>query len=77
MAALGKLRVAPWPFAGPAWIREGDELHLLHRWRHLGTVSNDADMQDLLQAALPPFDQDSYRILLKVRDRMAPLAGGG
>jgi hypothetical protein len=34
-------------------------------------------MQDLLQAALPPFDQDSYRILLKVRDRMAPLAGGG
>ena len=77
MAALGKLRVAPWPFTGPAWLREGDELHLLHRWRHLGTVSNDADMQDLLQAALPPFDQDSYRILLKVRDRMAPLAGGG
>jgi hypothetical protein len=25
---------------------------------------------------LPPFDQDSYRILLKFRDRMMPIAAG-
>ncbi|MBI5108144.1 MAG: ethanolamine utilization protein [Rhodocyclales bacterium] len=75
MAALGKLRVAPWPFAGPAWIREGDDLHLIDRWRHLGTIVGEADMQDLLDAALPVFDQDNYRILLKARDRLTPLAG--
>ena len=76
MAALGKLRLAPWPFAGPAWIREGNDLHLIDRWRHLGTVGNDADLQELLDAAPPPFDQDSYRILLKFRDRLTPLAAG-
>jgi DNA polymerase-3 subunit epsilon len=76
MAALGELRMAPWPFAGPAWIREGDDVHLVDRWRHLGTVGDDADMRDLLDAALPPFDQDSYRILLKFRDRLVPLAAG-
>ena len=76
MAALGKLRMAPWPFAGPAWIREGEDVHLVDRWRYLGTVGNDADMRDLLDAALPPFDQDSYRILLKFRDRLVPLAAG-
>ena len=76
MAALGKLRLAPWPFAGPAWIREGNDLHLIDRWRHLGTVGNDADLQDLLDAAPPPFDQDSYRILLKFRARMMPIAAG-
>ena len=76
MAALGKLRLAPWPFAGPAWIREGNDLHLIDRWRHLGTVGNDADLQDLLDATPPPFDQDSYRILLKFRDRMMPIAAG-
>ena len=74
MAALGKLRVEPWPFAGPACIREGDDLHLIDRWRHLGTVSADADMHDLPDAALPVFDQDNYRLLLKARERLAPLA---
>ncbi len=76
MAALGKLRVAPWPFAGPAWIREGDEVHLVDRWRHIGTVAGDADLQDLLDTPLPAFDQDNYRILLKFRDRLTPLAAG-
>ena len=73
MAALGKLRVEPWPFAGPAWIREGDDLHLVNRWRYLGTVGADADMHDLLDATLPTFDQDNYRILLKARERLSPL----
>ncbi len=76
MAALGKLRLEPWPFAGPAWIREGDDVHLIDRWRHLGTVGGDADMHALLETTLPPFDQDSYRILLKFRDRLTPLAAG-
>ncbi|MDA8258802.1 MAG: exonuclease domain-containing protein [Betaproteobacteria bacterium] len=74
MAALGRHRLEPWPFAGPAWIREGDELHLIDRWRHLGTARGEADLPDLLDAPVPDFDRDAYRILLKAVARMVPLA---
>jgi DNA polymerase-3 subunit epsilon len=75
MAALGKIALRrPGPLPGPAWMREGNEVHLIDRWRHLGTVGNDADLQPCWMRHLPPFDQDSYRILLKFRDRMSPLA---
>ena len=74
MAALGRQRLEPWPFAGPAWLREGDELHLIDHWRHLGTVHSEADLYALLETSPPAFDRDSYRILLKALDRMTPLA---
>ena len=74
MAALGRHRLAAWPFAGPAWIREGDEVHLVDYWRHLGTARCEADLYDLLDVPVPAFDRDSYRILLKAQVRMTPLA---
>jgi len=74
MAALGRQRLAPWPFAGPAWIREGDEVHLIDHWRHLGTAHSEADLHALLDTPAPAFDRDSYRILLKALERMTPLA---
>ncbi|MDP2823428.1 MAG: exonuclease domain-containing protein [Sulfuritalea sp.] len=74
MAALGRHRLAPWPFAGPAWIRERHELHLIDRWRHLGTAHSEAELHALLETKPPPFDRDSYRILAKALDRMRPLA---
>jgi DNA polymerase-3 subunit epsilon len=74
MAALGRHRLAPWPFAGPAWIREGDEVHLIDHWRHLGTVQSEADLHGLLETPAPAFERDSYRILQKALARMTPLA---
>ncbi|MDZ4255256.1 MAG: exonuclease domain-containing protein [Sulfuritalea sp.] len=74
MAALGRQRLEPWPFAGPAWLREGDELHLIDHWRHLGTAHREADLYALLETTPPAFDRDCYRILLKAFDRMTPLA---
>jgi len=74
MAALGRHRLSPWPFAGPAWIREGDDVHLIDHWRHLGTVHSEADLHGLLETLAPAFDRDSYRILLKALERMTPLA---
>ncbi|MDK9704496.1 MAG: exonuclease domain-containing protein [Sulfuritalea sp.] len=74
MAALGRQKLVSWPFAGPAWIREGDEVHLVDHWRHLGTARSEADLYDLLEAAPPAFDRDTYRILVKAVDRMTPLA---
>ncbi|MDO8787429.1 MAG: exonuclease domain-containing protein [Sulfuritalea sp.] len=74
MAALGRQRLEPWPFAGPAWIREGDEVHLIDHWRHLGTVRSEADLHALLDTQPPVFDRDSYRILVKAQQRMMQLA---
>ena len=74
MAALGRHRLAAWPFAGPAWIREGDEVHLIDHWRHLGTAHCEADLHDLLDTPAPAFDRDSYRILVNALARMTPLA---
>lgn len=73
MAALGRHRLAAWPFAGPAWIREGDEVHLIDHWRPLGTARNEAELHALLETRAPAFDRDAYRILLKACDRMRPL----
>ncbi|MCF8176933.1 MAG: ethanolamine utilization protein [Sulfuritalea sp.] len=74
MAALSRHKIEPWPFSGPAWIKEGGEVHLIHHWRHLGTVCDEADLYALLEASAPVFERDSYRILVKARDRMIPLA---
>ena len=76
MAALGRHRLAAWPFPGPAWIREGDEAHLIDHWRHLGTARSEAELYDLLEAPTSAFDRDSYRILVKALARMVPLAAG-
>lgn len=76
MAALSRHKIALWPFAGPAWIREGGEVHLIHHWRYLGTVRDKADLYALLDSPAPAFERDSYRILVKARDRMVPLTGG-
>ncbi|MCK9380144.1 MAG: exonuclease domain-containing protein [Sulfuritalea sp.] len=73
MTALSRQRLAPWPFPGPAWIREGDEVHLIDHWRHLGTARSEADLHALLDTQPPAFDRDSYRILVKARGRMTPL----
>jgi DNA polymerase-3 subunit epsilon len=74
MAALGRQRLVPWPFSGPAWIREGDDVHLIDHWRQLGTARSEADLYDLLEATPPAFDRDTYRILVKAQDRMTQLA---
>lgn len=73
MAALGSHRLSPWPFSGPACIREGDDVHLIDHWHHLGTARSEADLHGLLETRTQAFDRDSYRILLKARARMTPL----
>jgi DNA polymerase-3 subunit epsilon len=72
VGALARLKLVSWPFAGPALIREGDEVHLIDAWRHLGTARSDEELRALLAADRPPFDRDTYRILIKYVARMAP-----
>ena len=72
MQALGALRMRDWPHAGPIGIREHDatsgriEIHVLDRWRHLGTAEAESDLQEILQArADAPFDAGVYKMLVQ------------
>jgi len=73
MAALARLKMKVWPFAGPAVIREGDERHVVDAWRYLVTVRQEADLWPVLDARRPDFDLDVYKILVKLVARMKPL----
>ena len=75
MAALGKWRLAPWPFNGRATLREGSEIHVFDDWRHNGTVADQSALDALAEQAQerPPFDRDIYKILCSVIDRLVVL----
>lgn len=72
MAALARYKIAEWPFDGPIALIERDEFgmredfHIIDRWRHLGVVQREDELDDLLEN--PPirrFDPDLYRLLSK------------
>lgn len=73
IGALASLRLLTWPFAGPAMIREGDEVHLIDNWRHLGTAKSEEDMYALLDAPYPSFEREVYAILSRHHGKMTPL----
>jgi len=77
--ALASLRLRPWPFPGAVGIREraptgeGTVLHVLDRWRHLGTAADEREVAALLaRSGEAPFDADAYRILVRCLERAAP-----
>lgn len=76
--ALASLRVRPWPFEGPVGIREataqgdGTVLHVIDRWRHLGTARNAGEVEELLQQSpAGSFDADGYRTIVRTLDGLA------
>jgi len=71
-AALGSLRIPPWPAEGPAIVREAAPIteridaHVLDRWCWLGTARDDGELAALLDAPpRPVFDLDVTRLLLR------------
>ncbi len=72
-AALASLRLEPWPFPGPVGIREpapggrGVQVHLVDRWRHIGTACDDAEVEEVLRTAEEgtTFDVDGYRVIAR------------
>lgn len=71
--ALASLRLQAWPFTGPALLPEGESIHLIDAWCHLGTARSDTDLRALLKNGRPSFDRDTYHILVKHAHRMRPL----
>jgi DNA polymerase III subunit epsilon len=69
ITALGAYRMSRWPYSGPMGLREGEEVHVLHDWRHLGTAKSEAEIHDLLESGQPAFDMDTYKILKQALTR--------
>lgn len=70
MTALSALRLRDWPFEGAALLREGSLVHVIHQWCYLGTARDEAELQDLIDCGKGDFSRDTYRILVKHRDKL-------
>lgn len=68
--SLASLKLHRWPFDGPAVLREGDELLVIDRWRFLGSAKSETEVWELVDSRPPPFDRDSYRILVRAQGRL-------
>lgn len=73
MMGLSKLKLKAWPFAGPAIIREGHEVHVIDHWSYLGSARTEAEMWQLLESGKPQFDRDTYKILQKAATKLSAL----
>lgn len=70
-AALASLKLQPWPFPAAVAMIEcspdgtRQDLHLVHNWCCLGTVSSEDAARELLQnsPARPGFERDTYTLL--------------
>jgi DNA polymerase-3 subunit epsilon len=56
-------------------LREGPVAHVVDRWRYLGPARSEEEVWSLCDARPATFDPDVYKILIKVADRLQPLAG--
>jgi DNA polymerase III subunit epsilon len=69
--ALSSLKLKPWPFAGRVALRErgpfdSADLHIVDRWRYLGTARSEEELAALTRRATPEaFDAHVYRILVR------------
>ena len=71
--ALDTLKLKAWPYAGPAYLREGRDIHLVQDWAWLGTARSESELWSLLEERDVRFDRDSYRILQKHQHLLRPL----
>jgi len=65
LTALHALALKPWPYAGPVGVKEGEQMHVIERWRYLGTALTEADLAELIATPPPAFDADTYKLLVK------------
>jgi len=70
MSALTSLKLRDWPFEGAALLREGSLVHVIHHWCYLGTARDEQELEELLSDGKGDFSRDTYRILVKHRDKL-------
>lgn len=76
MTALASWKIQSWPFAGPAFLQEGEEAHVINNWCYVGTLRTEADLHDPLEGGVPRFDPDIYKLLVRRLPHMRPLKAG-
>ncbi len=74
LTGLGKLKIRTWPFDGPAYLREGNEMLLVENWAYLGSAQSEEEMWAVLDGESAQFDKDTYKILSKFVGEIHPLA---
>lgn len=67
--ALRPWRIEAWPAGGPIALRERGELHVLDRWRYLGSASGPQEVHACLERRAPPFDPRVYRLVRRALAR--------
>jgi DNA polymerase-3 subunit epsilon len=77
--ALELFQVQVWPYLGPIAIKEAGHMHVVDRWRYLGTAINEEELYELADSGEAEFDLDIYKILKKAlagsfRGQVIPLA---
>jgi DNA polymerase-3 subunit epsilon len=63
--ALQLFQVQLWPYPGPVAIKEAGHMHVVDRWRYLGTAINEEELYELADSGEAEFDLDIYKILKK------------
>jgi DNA polymerase-3 subunit epsilon len=69
--ALASLKLKAWPFPGRVALRErstfgAEVLHVLDRWRYIGTAHSEEDLASLARRAGPKeFDPRLYKVLVR------------
>lgn len=85
-AALARLKLVTWPYAGPVALVETaldgmQQAHVVHNWCYLGSARAEEDVWALVEQsrARPAFDVDTYKILVRAlakgQVRIRPLSG--
>ena len=77
--ALELFQVQVWPYMGAIAIKEAGHMHVVARWRYLGTAINEEELYELADSGEAEFDLDIYKILKKAlagsfRGQVIPLA---
>ena len=63
--ALELFQVQVWPYPGPVAVKEAGHMHVVDRWRYLGTAINEEELYELADSGEAEFDLDIYKILKK------------
>jgi len=74
ITGLGNLKIKTWPFEGPAYLKEGDEMLLVENWAYMGSARSEEEIWSLLEGKSVQFDKDTYTILSKFVGEIHPLA---
>jgi DNA polymerase III subunit epsilon len=70
MPALWPLRLPTWPHRGPVGIRERSEIHIVDRWRFLGTARCESDVHAVLETRPAALDPRLHRLLTRALPRL-------